>query len=459
MTDDFAIKVEGLSKCYHIYDTPLDRLKQFVLPRLRSMVGVTSRHYCRKFWALEDISFEVKKGETVGIIGDNGSGKSTLLQMICGTLHSSSGVIRAHGRVAALLELGSGFNPEFTGRENVYLNGAVLGLSKEEIGARFDDIAAFADIGDFIDQPVKTYSSGMYVRLAFSVIANVDADILLIDEALAVGDVHFSQKCMRYLDQFRKKGALLFVSHDAHAVATLCDNAIWLEKGRMKAFGTAKHVLEQYLAHRYGAPAHEGTINLENPNDPTPIETDVGNRASATGRDMRMDFLNHSNLRNDLQLFDFTNEVRGFGHGGANIIDTRFFDSDGQALAWVVGGENVVVTITAEIGTACNNLIVGFQFKNRLGQILFDQNTYLHGYQTAVTALPGDRVSATFKFQMPLLPKGKYSVDVAIADGEPTSVRLLQWLHDVILVESHTSSVVNGLVGLQFEEIKLDLVA
>jgi lipopolysaccharide transport system ATP-binding protein len=447
MSDDFAIKVEGLSKYYHIYDTPRDRLKQFFLPRLQSMVGLTSKHYCRKFWALEDISFEVKKGETVGIIGDNGSGKSTLLQMICGTLNASGGCIRTNGRVAALLELGSGFNPEFTGRENVYLNGAVLGLSKEEINVRFDDITAFADIGEFIDQPVKTYSSGMYVRLAFSVIANVDADILLIDEALAVGDVHFSQKCMRYLDQFRKKGALLFVSHDAHAVATLCDNAIWLEKGRMKAFGTAKHVLEQYLAHRYGATAHGGTINSENPNDATPIETDVGNRCSATGRDMRMDFLNHSNLRNDLQLFDFTKEVRGFGHGGANIIDTRFFDSDGQALAWVVGGENVVVTI------------VGFQFKNRLGQILFDQNTYLHGYQTAVTALPGDRVSASFKFQMPLLPKGKYSVDVAIADGEPLSARLLQWLHDVILIESHTSSVVNGLIGLQFEEIKLDVVA
>ena len=176
MSSDVAIKVDNLSKCYQIYEKPRDRLLQML------MRG--HRQYYREFWALKDVSFEIKKGETVGIIGRNGSGKSTLLQMICGTLNPTSGVIQTHGRIAALLELGSGFNPEFTGRENVYMNASVLGLSHEEIDARFNEIASFADIGDFIEQPVKTYSSGMMVRLAFAVIAHVDADILVIDEAL-----------------------------------------------------------------------------------------------------------------------------------------------------------------------------------------------------------------------------------------------------------------------------------
>jgi len=226
MSSDIAIKVENLSKCYHIYDQPHDRLKQIVLPRLGGFVGLTPKQYYQEFWALRDVSFEVKKGETVGIIGRNGSGKSTLLQMICGTLNPTSGSIQTQGRIAALLELGSGFNPEFTGRENVYMNGAVLGLSREEIDARFDAIAAFADIGQFIEQPVKTYSSGMMVRLAFAVIAHVDADILVIDEALAVGDAFFTQKCMRFLRAFMKTGTVLFVSHDTGSVRNLCARAI-----------------------------------------------------------------------------------------------------------------------------------------------------------------------------------------------------------------------------------------
>jgi len=204
MCSDFVIKVEDLSKCYQIYDQPGDRLKQFLFPRLQDALGMHPRAYFHEFWALRSASFEVKKGETVGIIGRNGSGKSTLLQLICGTLAPSSGSIETKGRIAALLELGSGFNPEFTGRENVYMNAAVLGLGKNEIDACFDDIVAFADIGEFIEEPVKSYSSGMMVRLAFAVIAHVDADILIIDEALAVGDAFFTQKCMRFLRNFMK---------------------------------------------------------------------------------------------------------------------------------------------------------------------------------------------------------------------------------------------------------------
>ena len=193
-TSDVAIKVESLSKCYHIYDTPRDRLKQFVLPRLQRLARQPSKQYFREFWALKDVSFEIKKGETVGIIGRNGSGKSTLLQMICGTLNPTSGSIQTNGRIAALLELGSGFNPDFTGRENVYMNAAVLGLSQGEVDERYEAITEFAGIGEFIDQPVKTYSSGMTVRLAFAISVCVEPDILIVDEALSVGDAAFQFK-------------------------------------------------------------------------------------------------------------------------------------------------------------------------------------------------------------------------------------------------------------------------
>jgi lipopolysaccharide transport system ATP-binding protein len=195
--EDAAICVHKVSKCYHLYDRPHDRLKQFIVPHVRRLMGREPKNYAREFWALSDVSFNVKKGETVGVIGRNGSGKSTLLQIICGTLTPTSGTVNTNGRTAALLELGAGFNPEFTGRENIYMNGALLGLSQEEIDSRIDDIAAFADIGQFIEQPVKTYSSGMYVRLAFAIAINVQPQILIVDEVLAVGDARFQAKCMK----------------------------------------------------------------------------------------------------------------------------------------------------------------------------------------------------------------------------------------------------------------------
>src|SRR6478672_3840406 len=232
MSSDIAIKVEHLSKCYQIYSQPRERLKQFILPALQGMIGQQPKQYFRDFWALQDVSFEVRKGETVGIIGRNGSGKSTLLQLICGTLNPTSGSLQAHGRIAALLELGSGFNPEFTGRENVYLNGSLLGLSSAEIDVKFDDIAAFADIGEFIERPVKTYSSGMVVRLAFAVQAMVDPDILIVDEALSVGDEKFQRKCFARLEELKSRGtSILFVSHSGSQIVELCERALLLEHG------------------------------------------------------------------------------------------------------------------------------------------------------------------------------------------------------------------------------------
>lgn len=231
---DHAIRVNGVSKYFPIYDTPRDRLKQMLLPRLARLFARVPRSYHREFWALHDVSFDIRRGETVGIIGRNGAGKSTLLQIICGTLEPSAGVVETHGRIAALLELGAGFNPEFTGRENVFMNGAILGLSHAEVARRFDEIAAFADIGDFIEQPVKTYSSGMYVRLAFAVQACVDPDILIVDEALAVGDIGFQYKCFKRMEALKKKGAtILMVTHATGSILEYADRCIVLDGGRV----------------------------------------------------------------------------------------------------------------------------------------------------------------------------------------------------------------------------------
>ena len=243
MSHDFAIRANNLGKCYQIYEQPLDRLKQS-LWRAR-------RRFYREFWALRECSFEIKKGETVGIIGSNGSGKSTLLQIICGTLNPTEGELGVNGQIAALLELGAGFNPEFTGRENVYMSAAIMGISRSEIESRYDEIAAFADIGGFIEQPVKTYSSGMYVRLAFAVAVNVSPDILVVDEALAVGDARFQQKCMAKIRSFCQTGTVIFVSHDTAAVTELCSRAIWIESGRIRMDGPPKYVVEKYLQFMY----------------------------------------------------------------------------------------------------------------------------------------------------------------------------------------------------------------
>jgi ABC-type polysaccharide/polyol phosphate transport system ATPase subunit len=246
-SNEIAIRVTDLSKRYEIYNAPRDRLKQFLLPQLQRLAGRRSRQYFREFWALHEVSLDIARGETVGIIGRNGSGKSTLLQMICGTLTPTSGAVETRGRIAALLELGSGFNPEFTGRENVYMNATVLGLSRAEIENRFDDIAAFADIGQFMEQPIKTYSSGMVARLAFSVAVQVNPDILIVDEALSVGDMAFQEKSFTRMKHIRDMGtAILFVSHSISAVRNFCNRAIWLAEGRIRAIGERLIVCDEY---------------------------------------------------------------------------------------------------------------------------------------------------------------------------------------------------------------------
>ncbi|MGZ8157356.1 MAG: ABC transporter ATP-binding protein [Methylobacter sp.] len=431
---DIAIRVSNLSKCYHIYEAPRDRLKQFVLPRLRYLTRLSPRQYFREFWALRDVSFEIKKGETVGIIGRNGSGKSTLLQMICGTLNPTSGSVQTNGRIAALLELGSGFNLEFTGRENVYMNATVLGLSSEEIDKRFDDIVAFADIGDFIEQPVKTYSSGMMVRLAFAVIAHVDADILVVDEALAVGDAFFTQKCMRFLRNFMKTGTVLFVSHDTGAIISLCNRAVWLDKGSIDAIGDAKEVCEAYLSEQHGGIQKQ------------------------TNESIQISAQESLPYKNNVELISFDVNALHTGLGGAKITDVDLVDTSGEKVGWVVGGEEVIISIQAVANQIIHSPIVGCFVKDRLGQFLFGDTTFEYTQHTDIVIQKGELIRAEFRFVMPYLPAGDYSVAIAIAEGTITNHVQHHFIHDAILFKSHTNSPRFGLVGIPMLEVKLTMV-
>lgn len=450
---DVAIRVSNLSKGYQIYDRPEDRLKQSVLPRLQRLVGLKPKKYHREFWALKDISFEVKKGETIGIIGRNGAGKSTLLQIICGTLAPSSGEVEINGRVAALLELGSGFNPEFTGRENVYMNASILGLSNDEIDAKYQDIVAFADIGDFIEQPVKSYSSGMLVRLAFSVIAHVDADILIVDEALAVGDAFFAQKCMRFLRKFMKTGAVLFVSHDTGAVINLCNKAIMLDNARVVKTGSPKSVTEYYLSNIYQNTQDGDFTDNTMGTDDIPSENREMNY-----RDMRADMINQSILRNDIEIFRFDPNGSDFGAGGAEIQDVQLLDKSNHPLAWVVGGEDVVLTIKVKALWDFSSPIIGFNFKDRLGQVIFADNTYLVYRNDALDVKSGETIMARFSFRMPILPNGDFTVDVAIATGTQDSHVQQHWVHDAIALRAQASHLSFGLIGVPMKHIDLEVI-
>ncbi|SOD98778.1 ABC transporter ATP-binding protein [Caenispirillum bisanense] len=455
-----VITVEGLSKVFRIYDRPRHRLQQ--------LLTFGAKRYYREFTALDDISFTVGRGQAVGIIGRNGSGKSTLLQLICGTLFATRGSIAVDGRVAALLELGAGFNPDFTGRENVYMNAALLGLSRAEVDDRMDAILAFADIGPFVDQPVKTYSSGMFVRLAFAVIAHVDADVLVIDEALAVGDAAFGQKCMRFLRRFRETGTILFVSHDTAAVTGLCDRAIWLDGGKLRAAGEAKAVCEQYFGHIFAGDAPpvaepSPTAALPTPEDAqtAPPAADRRRVAPEDWLDARTPWLNRTPLRNDIEVFAFDPSGADFGAGGAEIEDVRLTDDDGRPYRWIVGGEAVSLSVRVRALATLDSPIVGFFVKDRLGQTLFGDNTFLTtrepaGDGASLRAAAGDVLLATFRFPMPILPRGTYTLAVAVADGTQEEHTQHHWLHDALTFESHTSHAAAGLVGIPMLDIRLD---
>jgi lipopolysaccharide transport system ATP-binding protein len=370
MSSDIAISVKNLSKCYEIYSSPSSRLKQFIVPRLKRLLGKKSINYYREFWALRDISFEVKRGETVGIIGSNGSGKSTLLQMICGTLTPSAGTVQTHGRVAALLELGAGFNPEFTGRENVYLNATVLGLSIEEIDARFDAIAAFAGIGDFIDQPIKTYSSGMSVRLAFAVQSQIDPDIFIVDEALSVGDAKFQAKCFDRLRQLKENGTcILLVTHSSEQIVTHCTRAILLSKGVQLQAGKPKDIVNRYLDLLFGK--EKAVIE-----PPSAIELDDAGAEKNLASTSKPDDYQLSTTDDSFSTRPGYNphEYR-WGDGTATILDYYLAAGNIHYPSAISTSQNITLAVTVKLLKEFHRPILGITIKTKEGVTVYGANT------------------------------------------------------------------------------------
>lgn len=453
MSSDYAIRVFAIDKLYQIYEKPQDRFKQSIQSKIQGLFGWEIKKYYKEFWALKDISFDIKRGQTVGIIGRNGSGKSTLLQMICGILSPTNGTVETNGRIAALLELGSGFNLDFTGRENVYLNASLLGLTRQEIDNRFEKIVSFADIGDFIDQPVKMYSSGMFVRLAFAVIAHVDADILVIDEALAVGDAVFTQKCMQYIREFQKRGTLIFVSHDTAAVQNLCETCIWLDHGSLQLLGPSKEVSEAYLQATLQK-VYGDKVNLE----PTKENKTSTNSFEDSTKEEKIIPIVLFDYETKVTVKDNLEEATGWKTGLAELVAVNMSLSNNSHQDYFLGGEEVKVTVMARVKQNLLNPILGFTLRDRLGQVLFGENTLVFTDKNPIDNLEGKLLSAEFTFDLPMLPNGQYSLMASVANGTLYDAVQHHFLNNALIITVESSKVRWGLVGLQFKNVVLKTV-
>ncbi len=378
MSSEPLLEARALSKCYPLFERPSDRLKQMVMPRVRRLLGLSAgRRYYSEFWALREVSLAVARGEMLGIIGRNGSGKSTLLQIVCGTLAPTAGAVCVRGRIAALLELGAGFNPEFTGRENIYMNAAILGLSEAEIAARFDEIVAFSELEAFIDRPVKTYSSGMFMRLAFSVAVSAEPDVVVVDEALSVGDAGFAMKCVQRIEQMRARGvAFVLVTHDLALVRSLCTRALYLRKGRCAFDGDTETAVEHYL------------LDLRDEQMATLGQRVVPKRP-----------LGESGF--------------AFGTEGAHVLSVRTYDARGRPRTVFLSGERVRLEVEARLGAGLHRPAVAFSVHDARGNLLFGRDTRCLG--APLRCEETGRARCAFGFTLPLLA-GAYPVTVRILD-------------------------------------------
>lgn len=398
-----VVEFRSVSKSYPIYSSPSARLKEL------ACLNRVSFH--RDFWALRDISFEIQPGETFCIVGENGSGKSTLLQMVAGILHPTEGEVVVRGRVSALLELGAGFNPEFTGRDNVYVNGAILGLSRKELDAKFGQIEAFAEIGEFIDQPVKTYSTGMGVRLAFAVAIHVDPEVLLVDEALAVGDIYFHQRCMRKVNELREKGVtILFVTHAMGEVKSIGDRALWLETGRMRDIGGTERVVTKYLA----AMVEKDSAYLAT------VHHNAQRRAQAPVKAPEV-------------VETIPNIDHRFGDGRGEIIGIAILDLAGQPVHLLEPSSPIIVRISVRANEDITLPIVGFIMRNHMGLDFAGTNTAREGFELPPMAA-GDVYTVDFHLQIPELYPSSFSFSPAIADGTLRGYTTCDWIDNAIVL-------------------------
>lgn len=403
MGSDSVIQIEHITKKYNLYAKPQDRF--------REAVGFRHKSLHSDFYALNDISFDVHSGETVGIIGTNGSGKSTLLKIITGVLRHSEGTVCVKGRVSALLELGAGFNQEYTGLENIYLNGRMMGYSRKEMEGRVPSIIDFADIGEFIKQPVKTYSSGMFARLAFAVAINVEPDILIVDEALSVGDLFFQNKCFRKFEELKQKGVtILFVSHDIASVRQMCSRVLWIEKGIQKIFDQSDLVCDMYM--------DEKRISMNQLTTKKESEHEI----EVTTLRQRKKYPHIANI-NDR-----------FGSSEVQIISAFFTTPRGDIVNSLEVDRDYQAHVAFNALADKRNIIVGFVLENNKGLPIFDINNYINQQET-ISAQKGQTVEIIYSFKLPRILKGTYLVSAAIGEGTQEANEILTWLHGIADLE------------------------
>lgn len=411
-----VINVQNVTKVYKLFNKPSDRLKEALSP-----VG---KCYHKDFRVLNNVSFSISKGEMVGIIGKNGSGKSTLLKIITGLLKPSSGNIKVIGNVSALLELGAGFNPEYTGIENIYLNGTIMGYSKEEMDNKLEGIIEFADIGDFVNQPVKMYSSGMFVRLAFAVAINVDPEILIIDEALSVGDMRFQQKCFRKIEEFKRNKTVLFVSHDLTVINKYCSRAIWINEGEVMEDSTPEVVSKTYQAFMLGSQLSKSTLGQV-------LKTKDEERSS--------------------HIMPISEKLDVLGDNKARITGINLLDQlTGETVSIVKPGQYVQLVIQALAIENIENPIAGFSLKDRLGNIITQSNSYVLEKRME-PLIAGREYLFGFQFAFPPLSRGEYSISPAVASGSLEDHVQHSWVHDALIVQmlDNAKYQLSGIMSLE----------
>ena len=394
------------------------------------MLSFRGRIYHTPFWAVRDVSFEIERGCCLGIIGENGSGKSTLLSIVAGVTSPTEGSLAIDGRISALLELGSGFNPEFTGRENIFLNASIFGFSDSQTRERIPSIERFAEIGEFVDRPLKTYSTGMFLRLAFAVAIHMDPDILIVDEALSVGDMFFQQRCIRRIQQLKSEGVtILFVSHDLAAVRSLADRTIWMDHGRARMDGPTDDVVSKYLA----AMVSKGGQDV--------MATEAMGQALETSSDLGM------SQEALARIPDFLREVPNvdhrYGDGRAKICGIGAFSKEGYPLASAVQGDLICMRISIEFLEPVEEPNVGFMLRNRLGEDVTGTNALFEG-MSLQAAEAGDRISVDFIMELPFLKAGFYYFSPAVADGRLDSYEMCEWLDNAFALEVVESGTTYG---------------
>lgn len=424
MCSDIVLKVDSVSKHYEIFESQKDKLRKLI----SDFLGKQSTKHLKKHIALEDINFQAKRGEVIGVLGRNGAGKSTLLQLICGTLTPTSGTIEVNGRLAALLELGAGFNPDFTGKENIFINSAILGLSREEINDRLNSIIDFADVGDFINQPVKNYSSGMFMRLAFAVASSVEPDILIIDEALAVGDAKFQAKCFRRLDELRNNGTtILLVTHSTEQITRHCSKALLINESKLLAFGDAKSVSNQYLELLFGK-----------------------KKADLSENDSFRETKSCQNEKFENSIYYSPDEHR-WGNGEAEILSFQIQQGEKINPVLLRAESEYIMSFRVSFKSEVENAILGLTIKTSDGLTVFGRNTLGEKCDSHLKkTIPGSVVTATFKIK-PLLCTGDYLISIGVAKNVNDEIVPMERRYDSLLIRVESDSASYGIVDLNNE--------